>query len=220
MIYWVPDAGIATEGVALAAALSVPRPRSLTINLLAVFFALSLTEDLGGGWWIALHGNNLWLGYFEAPLNAALVLWSFVPWQRSGTIRLAIRISVVLYAVACVALILTAERPTEFGTYSYPIQSLLILGAAVYTLVTRARSTDEPLVRQDWFWICIGWCIAHLFTLASYPILNTFLRAGDMRALRHATDIRIGASGIGLLCIAFGFRAAARSARRTAAVPA
>lgn len=213
MIYWIPDTAIAMEGVALVAALSVPRPRPRPIHLLALYFAVSLAEDLAGSWGATHYGNNLWLEYFERPLNAALVLWSFVYWQRSETLRLALRISAVLYAVTCLVLILTAESPAEFGTYSYPIQSLLVLGASTYTLVARARVTDEPLMRQDWFWICIGWCIGHVFTLALYPIINTFLRTGDMDALRLATSIRIGAFAFGVLCIAVGFRAAARASR-------
>lgn len=219
MIAWVPDAAGACEVLALAAALSVRRPRPPTINLLAIYFAISIAEDAIASYWGARVGNNLWLEYFESPLNALLVLWSFVYWQQSDVVRLSLRIAAVLYALACLILLLTVERPTQFGTYSYPIQSLLILGAATYTLVTKARATSEPLIRHDWFWICIGWCIGHVFTLVLYPIINNFLLAGEMKELLLASNIRIGAFGLGLLCITVGFRVAASAQRAPHGMP-
>lgn len=213
MIAWIPDAAIATEVVALVAALSVPRPRPQAIHLLAVYFAVSLVEDAAASYWAAHFGNNLWLEYFESPLNALLVLWSFVSWQRSDIARMALRIAAILYAFACLILLLTVEHPTQFGTYSYPIQSLLILGVALYTLVTKARTTDEPLAGQDWFWICVGWCIGHLFTVVLFPVINALLLAGEIDKLRLIYGIRVIAYGIGILFIATGFVMAGRASR-------
>ena len=33
---------------------------------------------------------------------------------------------------------------------------IVALGAALYTLLTRSAQETEPLLRQDWFWICAG----------------------------------------------------------------
>jgi hypothetical protein len=217
LIAWIPDAAVGTEVVALIAALSVPRPRPPAIHLLAIYFAVSLTEDAAASYWATHFGNNLWLEYFESPLNALLILWSFVPWQRSDIARMSLRIAAVLYAFTCLILLLTVEHPTQFGTYSYPIQSLLILGVALYTLVTKARATDEPLAGQDWFWICVGWCMGHLFTVVLFPVINALLLAGEIDKLRFIYGIRIIAYGVGILCIAIGLVMAGRASRGTQA---
>lgn len=208
---WVSYVGVGCEAIALASSFRVRRPMHPALRLLAVFLAVSILEDILGLWWAAYHGNNLWMEYFESPINALLIIWSFIFWQTSDTVRLALRITGILYCLVCLALVLTVERTDQFGTYSYPIQALLILGIAAYTLVARARATDEPLVRQDWFWICVGWAVAETFTLALYPLVNSLLAANEMTTLWLVVNVRIGAYSLGVLLMALGFHLAATS---------
>lgn len=185
---------------------SVRRPMPPALKALAIFLTFSLTEDLFMGYLGSVrHANNLWVSYITSPLNAALILWSFTHWQRTEVAKLALRITAVLYAALSVALLLLAlEHPDAFPSYSYPIQSLIVLAVAIYTLLTHAKETDHGLARHDWFWICVGWAVLETFTLATYPLVNLLDQPRDRSLLLQVFEIRTLAAWVAWLLIAVG----------------
>ena len=213
---WFGYGATACEAVALGVSLRVPRPMPPALRLTAAYLAISLVENVFERWWAVHYGNNLWFEYVAGPVNTLLILWSFVFWQESDVARLALRITGILNAATGLALLLTIERPDTFGTYSYSIQALLVLGVAVYTFVVRLRATDAPPTRQDWFWVCIGWAVAETFTLLLYPIINTLMAANDLPRAIVAFNIRVSAYGVGMLLIGVGFTRAPANRTRPA----
>ena len=211
---WIPLAAVICELIAMLATWSVRRPMRPALKVLAIYLTFSVAEDLYMGYLGAVrHQNNLWVSYITSPLNATLILWSFTYWQRTEVAKLALRITAAMYGVLSVLLLLTLETPDSFATYSYPIQSVIVLAVAVHTFVTRARETDQPLPYHDWFWICIGWAVLQTFTLATYTLVNLLDQPSDRVLLLHVFEVRTIAAGVAWLLIAVGASRAWRGIR-------
>lgn len=112
------------------------------------------------------HQNNHFLSYFGTPIQGAAILWALSLWQRQPVARLTMRLAIPVFWIAWVLLVVLVEDVDSFSTVAEPVYSLLGVGAATFTLLTRSNHESEPLLRQDWFWICSGLTI-HFGVLAA-----------------------------------------------------
>jgi hypothetical protein len=67
------------------------------------------------------------------------------------------------------------ERIQNFSLVVTPIKALLILGAALLTLLTLIARAPSPLAEAGWFWICLGLCLRYGVTAAIDPYSRIFL---------------------------------------------
>ena len=138
--------------------------------------------------------NNLWVPYITTPMAGAAILWALSKWQDRQVPRLTLQAAIPLFLITWVLLVVLVEKPGTFSTAADPVYSLLGLGAAVYTLVSRSADEPEPLTRQDWFWICGGLSLyfgtastlgpVAAFLLTEHPVL--VIRAYEVKS---ATDV-------------------------------
>lgn len=103
-----------------------------------------------------LHYNNHFLSYIFTPLQGVAILWALSLFQEKPVARLTIRIAIPFFVVAWAVALVFIENPLRFSTVAEPVYSILALGTALYTLVTRSGEATEPVNQQDWFWICGG----------------------------------------------------------------
>jgi hypothetical protein len=168
--------------------------------LVIMFVSDSLAYYLG-----TQHLNNRWLSYVSTPLQALVVLWALTLWQSNAVARAAIRNSIPLVMIAVAVLSLFEDR-MNFSRYTEPVLATVTLFVALYTVT--ARSTDEvhPLMRQDWFWICIGVAVKHGATAALTPFAAAFVRSEPElvgRAYQVMAMIYVAAMALlmtGMLC--------------------
>jgi hypothetical protein len=148
---------------------------------------------------------NLWIGLFDATLGGVLVLWALSLWQRRPLARLTLQLMIPLYAVATILLALV-EGVGGFSTLAHPVYAMLALGAAIWTLATRSHDETKPLLRSDWFWMCIGLALYFGSTSTLSPLSAVLLGTHPelvVRALevKSAVDIvAFTAMTIGVLC--------------------
>ena len=138
--------------------------------------------------------NNHWVPYVTIPVAGVIILLALAKWQERQIPRLTFQVAVPLFLVTWGLLALFVENPGTFSTAADPVYSLLGLGAAVYTLVSRSADEPEPLARQDWFWICGGLALyfgtastlgpVAAFLLNEHPVL--VIRAYEAKS---ATDV-------------------------------
>jgi len=129
------------------------------------------------GWYLAWRGiRNLWVIYFTGPIEVAVLLMALSSWHPAGTIRrLFFHASWLFLALDVIMLVSAVERIQDFSLVVTPIKALLILGAALTTLLALIARVPSPLVEADWFWVCIGLCVRYGVTAAIDPYSRIFL---------------------------------------------
>jgi len=100
--------------------------------------------------------NNHWLNYVVTPLGAAVSLWAVSLWQRSLRATRALRLCIPLLGMSWIAIVLRWENTATFSVLAEPFAGLLVLGAAIYTLVASTATESGDLLKQDWFWVATG----------------------------------------------------------------
>ncbi len=106
---------------------------------------------------LALEGrNNLWLRYPFGPLEVALLLIAVSLWHRDSVARLALRVAVPVFTLTWVLLVAFVERTDTFGLVTGPLEALVVLLAALLTLLVRVRTQEGGLLQEDWFWVGTG----------------------------------------------------------------
>jgi len=103
--------------------------------------------------------NNHWLAYASLPVGVALLLWILSLWQRTQVAALTFRVAIPLLLLASLVLTVLEEDTASFSSVVQPMASLIALAALAWTLVSRAIGETEPLLQQDWLWICGGMAV-------------------------------------------------------------
>ncbi len=204
LIIWV-----AGYSYALPLAVLLRRPSELRgpRRGLAVWLALILVGNVVSWVWTYLldGGNNHFLGYYLFPLQGVALLWAIADWQVVPVLRTTVRFCIPLLVVWWTVNIVFLEDLANFSRYGQPVHGMLMLATALLTLVTRAVAEEEPIVKQDWFWILSG--IAVLFvTVSTVSILqNIAINAGDYELAATAQVLKARVTVISMLAITWGF---------------
>ncbi len=152
------------------------------------------------------HQNNHFISYVGILLMAPAILWALSLWQSRPVARLTIRLTIPAFVVAWTLLTLLVEDITNFSPVAEPIYSMLALGAAVYTLLSRGLTENEPLLRQDWFWVCAGMCLYFVPLIVVEPLSAAYVRTNpalvmDVYTVRfYINTAAFIAVTIGMLC--------------------
>lgn len=183
----------------IIALLFVRRPIPSALRLTGVVVFASLALDAWMVWLGSKSANNLWLTHLWLPLATALILWAFSYWQVSTAARNAVRIAVPIYTVVWLTVSVVVEDFSHFSRFTAPLQALVVLTVAGYTLATRFRNTDTPL-RAPWFWISVGWVLLFGASAIHDPISQLLLNASQIEYLRASYVVK---AGFGLLATIF-----------------
>lgn len=192
---------------ALPVLVALPRARRITgARLMILAWALLIfMMDMTALYFRSRHLYNHFLTYIFTPIQAVAVLWALSMWQVRPVARMTIRLAIPPFLVAWIVLTLLVEDVNNFSRAVEPVYSILALGAAIFTILSRAGDETAPLLRQDWFWICGGLilyfgALAVLTPLGAAYIhdLAMMLRAYTLRA--WITVIAFILISIGILC--------------------
>ncbi|NNG15634.1 MAG: hypothetical protein HKM89_04065 [Gemmatimonadales bacterium] len=187
----------------IVALLFVRRPTPPALWLTGAALGLMFVQDT---FMLIVAGtgiNNLWLTHAALPLTTGLIVWSFSFWQVSKLARDAVRIAVAIYVVVWLVVSLAVEDFQQFSRFTAPLQALLVLSVAGYTLVTSFRGTDTPL-RAPWFWVSLGWALYFGIVVVHDPISQLLLNAGQMEYLRTSYYVKAGFGVLSLLLLTGG----------------
>jgi len=157
-----------------------------------------------------LHYNNHFLSYIFTPFQGAAILWALSLYQIRPVARVAIRIIIPIFVVAWALALLFLENTRHFSTIAEPVYSILALGTALFTLVSRSGEATEPVTQQDWFWICGGLALyfAALTVLLPLAAATAYSRP-DIITKAYFVDTIVNI--LACMCIANGFLCSARS---------
>ena len=145
-----------------------------------------LASDLMQIWVRGHSGNdNRWAQILAVPIQNAIMLWTLSLWQRHAVSRLAFRIAIPLFLVAVFALVPALRDKPTFETVARPFQGLLLLAAALYTLVSNAARDPGGVTRQDWFWVTLGTSLYFGLRVALPPFAAVLMQS-NMELVRLA----------------------------------
>lgn len=174
-----------------------------------------------GRWWVAawsfvlvLEGtlewalgmrniNNHWVGYVFAPVSGGVALWAISHWQPDRTSRSALRFAVPLFVIVSVLLIYAFDDRSTFSLVSSPFHYLVQLFAALWTFVRLSMLPEEPIARQDWFWIMGGMILIAGVSTALGPLAWYLLRP-RVDLLHAMLNVRAGAYLAAFVAITWG----------------
>ena len=201
---WPIYASIASQYLPLVAAVvgrqRLTRPRVFVLLWVAIYVVMDAIGVL-----LARQGiNNHFVSTVFIPFQGAVILWALSLWQTRQLARLTIRLLIPFFIVAWAAFTLTIENVRNFSLAAEPVYSMLALGAAIFTLVSRGADATEPLTRQDWFWICGGLAI-HFGALAVVLPLAAGLITTNVEVVVRAYTVRAVDNIFAFNCITIGF---------------
>lgn len=147
--------------------------------------------------------NNHWVGYVFQPLTGGLALWAISHWQPDVTTRSALRFAVPIFVLVNVLLIYSFDDRATFSLVSSPFHFLVLLFAALWTFVRLSVLSDEPIVRQDWFWIMGALILIAAVSTAVGPLAWYFLRP-RVDLLHAMLNVRAGVYLAGFVAISWG----------------
>lgn len=148
--------------------------------------------------------NNFWVSYTVTPLAGAAFLFGLAAWQLTYLERLTLRLAIPIYVVAHFTLALLTEDLRHFSRYAAPLHSLIILIAALWTLIRRSfASSEQPLLQSDWFWVAGGLAIYGATSAAFGPVASILMR-DRIDLVVAAVNVRAAFHILSFVAIAWG----------------
>jgi hypothetical protein len=121
--------------------------------------------------------NNFWVSYTFTPLVGAAFLFGLAAWQLTYLERLTLRLAIPIYVVAHFSLVLLTEDVRHFSSFVGPLHSLILLIAALWTLVRRSfAQSEQPHLQSDWFWVAGGLAIYGAASALFGPVASILMR--------------------------------------------
>jgi hypothetical protein len=137
--------------------------------------ALGLATDLLSLVVAFEQGENEWLQFLALPLGSALILWGLSGWQLSDLLRLAYRLAIPTLAVATMVALLVPHPEPLFDQVVAPFHALVLLAAALHTLVHRALRSAGTIAREPWLWVGLGLSLYFAGSVAIRPFAQALL---------------------------------------------
>jgi hypothetical protein len=204
LIVWIAAWG---QFVPLAAALARPRAlRGARLGVATWLLLMILMDALSWIWSIGLgRGNNHWVSFAFVPFQGVAVLWAIALWQERPLLRLTLGLCVPLLLIWWAVDIAVLEPIDTFSGIGSPVYNILILAAATLTLATRARATEEPLLRQDWLWILAGLAIFFATNATITIVQGASIASGDYALAIRAGNLKAALDICAYLLMTGGF---------------
>ncbi|HEU5218542.1 MAG TPA: hypothetical protein VFU23_07775 [Gemmatimonadales bacterium] len=145
----LPFAGLVRYGRALPAAR----------RWVLVWASATLLSD-AAGLWFASHGTrNVWTTYFTGPVTVAAALMALSIWQENTRVRRLFRLAIPALLVVLTMLVLLFEDLDSYSLVSGPFMSLVLVAGSLATLLGGVWQLEGSVLRQDWFWVGLGFAL-------------------------------------------------------------
>lgn len=146
--------------------------------------------------------QNIWMGYISGPILVVTALIALSHWHSNARFRRGLWIIAGGFVLTVVLLVLSVEDTTKFSLIRRPLESFLVVSAALFTLLVLIREEQQQLFQQDWFWICLGLALRYGGAIAIDPVARLLI--GDSGVVSSALLVRQVINAIAYVIIARG----------------
>lgn len=152
------------------------RRLTTALRLVALCFAVMFVQD-AAGWWMAERNiGNLWVSHVGTPLQTLLLLFALAEWQTGESERRAVRFAAVGFLLVYLVLVAAVEDPRAFSRFARPLQAILVVSVAAWTMVRRTVTTFESPLAAPWFWVSAGLLLYFGSGAVLGPVSNLLMR--------------------------------------------
>lgn len=193
----------------LAALTRRGRPLPTPARWILAWCARGLATDLLSLVVAFAQGENEWVQYLAVPLGSAFVLWGLSGWQADELFRLAYRLAIPALALATMVALLVPHPEPLFDQVVAPFHALVLLAAALHTLLHRALRSEGTIARETWLWIALGLSLYFAGSVAIHPFAQALLGSKPewvrqaWLARAWTTILAFGLITTGILCPLF-----------------
>jgi hypothetical protein len=142
-----------------------------------IYLTVTFVEEIFMLYWSRSGRSNIWVINLFTPVAAILLGLMFAGWQQRERWRTVIYAGTAAFPVFWLIMMMTVEDIRKFPPYSQPVQSLLVLSVATWTLVQRSRHTVSPLTRHPWFWVSIGVLFYFVYLVLLDPFSTLMMKS-------------------------------------------
>ena len=192
MRVYIANVGVYSYLIPLAAALYNHKSLSKPLRLLGIYAGAALAESIYMVIVASSGEYNLWVIHLFTPVEACLFLWMFAHWQLRESARMAMLIAIPLYFAIWGIFHLTVEPLSAFPVYSKPVECMLLVGAAAWTLVTRSQTLLTPAIRHPWFLVSVGTMMYFSFVTVLQPMAQMLMGRNDLLIIAFEMNAAMG----------------------------
>ena len=179
------------------------RPLPAPVRWVLVWCAVNLASDASLLWLAFARGENIWLLYVTTPASGATALWALSGWQSNEFWRVSYRAGVVILLVVAVAVAVTVPQSTMFDQLVAPLHDLVVLVAALHTLVHLTLRSSMAITQEEWFWITLGMALYFAASVAIRPFAQALV-VSQPDWVRAAYLVRAGIQTLAFTLVAWG----------------
>lgn len=121
-----------------------------------------------------------------------MILWALSHWQTRPLIRIAYRVAIPIVILIYIVIAIAAGEQSGFQSFAGPFRSLVVLAAALFTLLSRSTEEAEGVWSKDWFWVTIGVSLYYGLIVAAEPVVALLVPHNVSAALAVFTVKAIG----------------------------
>jgi hypothetical protein len=136
------------------------------------------------------------------PVATGILLLAFAAWQVDAAAATLFETLAPRCILFWIPPMVGWERPDEVSHWLEPVQAILCLAVATYTVVRRAVARLAPAGQEDWFWIGSG----VMLYMGAWALTNPMVVYLLPRSESLAFAVLAGASLLGNLLIFHGMR--------------
>jgi len=139
--------------------------------LVGLFIFAALVEGITFYQALSSGGSHL-AHYIYAPVEYALLIYVFSFWQENGIVRRAIRISIPIYILICLADMNMEKGLNSLNVLTRSLANIIYVLVASYTMLMLLRKDSGSIYRDFRFWIASGVLLYSSGSLAYFTLHN------------------------------------------------
>ncbi len=122
--------------------------------------------------YLATHyTNNLWITHITTIVEYSIIAFVFALWSKRTIARRLMLASIPLFWSICAIAMLSVEKITHSGSFSTPLEGMLLASMGVHSLLDFIDDYNGSLIRDPKFWVSA--CVV-LYSLGTAPYFAVY----------------------------------------------
>ena len=144
------------------------------MKILALLFAIVVLVEGYTFYQTFNRANYYWLHHVYMPFEYGLMAFVFSCWQKKPLIKRALRISVLIFLLVCLADTIGSRNLNNFNDFTAPLAYTLYVGISAYTLISLEKESSDSCLKNYRFWVGTALLLYSAGGLAYFAFFDHF----------------------------------------------